>query len=299
MNKQSLGLIPLFALICLVACNAPRAVEESPLKTVEQTRLDAHRTTNSDAKINQKSEDSIDSNNAATMTPKPSISVSDIPLEEPKKIIPNMADKVKKEMSAAQKTTTDEFTEKSVPFTGEAPAYLQTEEFEMITEVNLMRSNPQGYISYVEEYIEQVNKDERLDQAYRTEEVATAQELINELKTLEKLSILKPHEGLYKVGIKHGKDIQQQGMIGHRGSDGTMPWDRVRNSTDLKDGNENLVGGGESVREQVMILLVDSGIPGRGHRKTLLESKWTHLACHKIGEIGGIPNNWIQVFGNE
>jgi len=99
------------------------------------------------------------------------------------------------------------------------------------------------------------------------------------------------------VGKTHGKDVQSQGMIGHRGNDGTMPWDRVRRDTDLKDGNENLVAGGGSARESLLILLVDSGIPGRGHRKTLLEPKWTHVGINKIGDVGGIPNAWIQVFG--
>lgn len=295
MNKTSLGLLSLFALVCLLACNTPRIVEEGPLKTVEQTRRDAHRTTDSSESSDDEQDTNINNNgDNATAIPKP-----ETPTTSTSTDLTEKKDSMEEKMVEKGEESTDEFTEKSVPFTGEAPAYLQAEEFDMITEVNLLRSDPKGYISYVEEYIAQVKTDDRLDQAYRTEEISTARELIEELKTLDKLSILKPHEGLYKVGIKHGKDIQQQGMIGHRGSDGTMPWDRVRNSTDLKDGNENLVGGGESVREQVMILLVDSGIPGRGHRKTMLEPKWTHLACYKIGEIGGIPNNWIQVFGNE
>jgi len=262
MNKQIFKTLPLFAFSLLLACNAPKAVQnnDGPLKTVEQTRRDAHRTS-----TNNEGDSNTDDGNAA----------------------------------AEMKGENDEFTEKSVGELGEKPMYMQTDEFAMLAEVNLMRANPAAYIKHVEEYIQQVETDDRFDTAYRSEEVNTAKELINELKNLPKLSLLQPHQGLYQVGQKHGKDVQQQGMIGHRGSDGTMPWDRVRNSTDLTDGNENIVGGGETIREQVMILLVDSGIPGRGHRKTLLEPKWTHLACHNIGAVGDVDNSWIQVFGQE
>lgn len=181
----------------------------------------------------------------------------------------------------------------------DASTTMSSQENDMIAEINLMRSNPNGYAKYVEDYITQVQNDDMLDAAYKAEEISSARELINELKSMGPLSILKPHEGLHQVGVKHGEDVQGQGMIGHRGSDGTMPWDRVRRDTELKDGNENLVAGGGSVRESLMILLVDSGIPGRGHRKTLFEPKWTHVGISAIGEVGGIPNAWIQVFGQE
>lgn len=176
---------------------------------------------------------------------------------------------------------------------------MSSAEQQMIDEINVLRGDPKGYISQVQEYINQVKNDDMLDAAYKAEEISTAQELINELKNLDPLPLLEPHQGLHRVGITHGKDVQSQGMIGHKGSDGTWPWDRVRRDTELSDGNENLVAGGNTVKESLMILLVDSGIPGRGHRKTLLEPKWTKCGVYMIGDVGGIPNAWIQVFGSK
>lgn len=176
---------------------------------------------------------------------------------------------------------------------------MSSAEQQMIDEINVMRKDPKGYVKHVEEYINQVKNDAMLDAAYKSEEIATAKELINELKNLNPLPILEPHQGLHRVGITHGKDVQKQGMIGHKGSDGSWPWDRVRRDTELSDGNENLVAGGNTVKESLMILLVDSGIPGRGHRKTLLEPKWTYCGAYMIGDVGGIPNAWIQVFGSK
>jgi hypothetical protein len=60
-----------------------------------------------------------------------------------------------------------------------------------------------------------------------------------------------------------------------------------------------LVVGGTTVKESLMILLVDSDTPERGHRKTLLEPKWTFCEVYIIGDVGGIPNAWIQVFGKK
>ncbi len=176
---------------------------------------------------------------------------------------------------------------------------MSSAEEQMIEEINIMRRDPKGYAREVEAYINQVKNDEMLDAAYKAEEISTAKELIEELKLLNPLPILESHQGLHKVGITHGKDVQKQGMIGHLGSDGSWPWDRVRRDTELSDGNENLVAGGNTVKESLMILLVDSGIPGRGHRKTLLEPKWTYCGIYLIGDVGGIPNAWIQVFGSK
>ena len=176
---------------------------------------------------------------------------------------------------------------------------MSSAEQQMIDEINLLRKDPKGYVKHVEEYINQVKNDAMLDAAYKAEEISTAKELIQELKNLNPLPILEPHQGLHRVGMTHGKDVQKQGMIGHKGSDGSWPWDRVKRDTELSDGNENLVAGGTTVKESLMILLVDSGIPGRGHRKTLLEPKWTQCGIYMIGDVGGIPNAWIQVFGKK
>ena len=176
---------------------------------------------------------------------------------------------------------------------------MSAEELEMVKEVNLMRANPKAYIPYVEAHLKNVENDPGLDAAYKAEELAAGRELIEEMKNLGPLPAIKPNEGLHKVAIGHGDYVRSVGQIGHKGADGSYPWDRVRKGTNMSDGNENLVAGGDSVRESLMILLVDSGIPGRGHRKTLFNPKWTHGGMYKIGKVGNIPNGWIQVFGSK
>ena len=87
--------------------------------------------------------------------------------------------------------------------------------------------------------------------------------------------------------------------LGHRGSDGSWPWDRIKEySYRMKDGNENLAGAfpQPTVRQVVIQLLIDAGIPNYGHRHNLLNPKWTNVACYSGGLKAGMYQ-WIQDFG--
>lgn len=170
--------------------------------------------------------------------------------------------------------------------------FLKDEEKQMIAEINLVRSNPAGYIPFIEEY----KKELRTHSNYGTA-VQAANELIEELRSTSRLSQLSPIECLYEAAKKHGEDLRKAGKNDHVGTDGSWPWDRVERECPLTEkGNENLVGGPESVRKAVILLLVDNGISSRGHRKTLLNPKWQYIACYKIGKVGYMPNSWVQKF---
>jgi LysM repeat protein len=169
---------------------------------------------------------------------------------------------------------------------------MSSEETDMANEINLVRNNPVAYIPYIEDYIKDLQKNGD------NNAVQTAYELIAELRKTPKLSTLQPLQCLYIAARKHGNDQRKRGATDHQGSDGSWPWDRVlRECSDLKDGNENLVGGPANVRRAVILLLVDDGIEGRGHRKTTLNPDWKYVACHKMGTIGDMPNCWVQQFG--
>jgi LysM repeat protein len=171
---------------------------------------------------------------------------------------------------------------------------MSSEEMQMVNEVNLVRSNPTGYIPYIEQYIQHLKENGDMGNS-----IATSKELIEELKRTPKLSTLQTLPCLYTAAKKHGDDQRRRGDTDHQGTDGSWPWDRVlRECSDLKDGNENLVGGPSDIRRAVILLLVDDGIDTRGHRKTMLQADWKYIACHKMGTIGTMPNCWVQQFGN-
>ncbi len=206
--------------------------------------------------------------------------------------------------------------------------YMKPEEREMIREINLLRSNPPGYLQYIRpllaEALSTVRKYGKGSRNYsltiRTtlsggkqtvktdttwhysndEEVKALQLLVNELEKMKPLSILQPDSGIYKVVQYFGADQDKHAWtLHHTGSDGSMPWDRItRFSPRMLTGNENIAGRypTPSPREIVILLLVDSGIPGYGHRYNLLDKQWTHVACYAGGLNNGMYR-WLQNFG--
>lgn len=172
--------------------------------------------------------------------------------------------------------------------------YMSADELAMLDEINLMRSNPAGYITYVEQYRRDIQSGRTFGSS-----LPVIDELIDELRKTPALSILEPAPCIYEAARKHGLDQKARGYTGHDGSDGSWPWERVKSEcSQMSDGNENLVGGLADVRESVILLLVDDGISSRGHRKTLLEPKWRYGATYKIGKVGHMPNCWVQKFGS-
>ena len=125
---------------------------------------------------------------------------------------------------------------------------------------------------------------------------------MNDLKKLKTLSVLQPDSGIYKAANKHAADQDNhQWKLLHTGSDGSSPWDRITKfSPAMIFGNENIAGRypEPSARDIVIQLLIDSGIPGYGHRYNLLDPQWTHVACVSAGLKEGMYQ-WIQDFGKK
>ncbi len=201
-------------------------------------------------------------------------------------------------------------------------------EREMIYEINRVRSNPKSYIQYLQPMLNEataslkkygkgdknysvtfsstINDGKTVETTdttwhYTTQEkVKALTTLINDLKKLKPLSILKPDSGIYNAATKHAKDQDEHDWkLMHTGSDGSMPWDRITFfSPAMSFGNENIAGNSMHIvtaRDIVIQLLVDSGIPGYGHRYNLLDPAWTYGAC-KHDLFKGM-HWWIQNFG--
>lgn len=206
--------------------------------------------------------------------------------------------------------------------------YMTADEIEMIYEINRVRSNPRSYLQYLAPQLEEarsvlkkfgkgqanysltftteyVNNKEvkKIDTTWHftnEEEVNALETLIEDLNKLKKLSVLKPDAGIYKAASKHAADQDTHDWkLMHTGSDGSNPWDRIiKYSPTMKSGSENIAGNSDVVtaRDIVIQLLIDSGIPGYGHRYNILDPNWTHVACKGTRLKNGM-NWWIQNFG--
>jgi len=198
----------------------------------------------------------------------------------------------------------------------------------MIYEINLVRSNPKVYIQILQPLLDVANqivkdygkggrnysltittemvegkKIQKTDTTWHyinEEQVKAISTLIEDLKKIDHLSVLKPDQGIYKAATKHVNDQKTHSWsLMHTGSDGSQPWDRIlKYSPTMSFGNENIAGNSAEIvtaRDIVLQLLIDSGIPGYGHRYNLLDPAWTHAAC-KHDLYKGM-HWWVQNFG--
>lgn len=188
--------------------------------------------------------------------------------------------------------------------TGASASYLSSDEKTMILELNKVRQHPKQYIAYIEDYL--VAQSQEWGLSYN--ELEAAEDLIKQLSEMQPVAILQPKLCVYTAAKLHGLDQQRRRSGGHTSSDGSDPWDRIykackgeMNLTRAYDskgvvGNENLVGGSAAPREAVIQLLIDSGIPGYGHRHNMLDPLWKSVGCYFVGQINNMPNNWVQNF---
>jgi len=221
------------------------------------------------------------------------------------------------------------FSQAPDPNTAKNISWMKPSEREMIREINLVRSDPAGYIQFLEyeyelaklnykhkgqgerdfslttryEYINGAERKTRVDTVWHNryeEELKAVESLIRDLEAMEPASVLKPDKGIYEAAKKHAMDQDRHGWeLAHRGSDGSWPADRIRKySPGMSDGGENLAGQypEPTPREIVISLLIDAGIPGYGHRYNLLDPDWTHVACFDAG-LKNSMYRWIQNFG--
>jgi hypothetical protein len=99
------------------------------------------------------------------------------------------------------------------------------------------------------------------------------------------LQALQWSEGLAQACYDHISDTGPRGMIGHTGSDGSRPHQRIEKYVDASMTGENLAySDAETGVDMVLQLIVDDGVPDRGHRTNILDGDFTHVGvscgCH-------------------
>jgi uncharacterized protein YkwD len=93
---------------------------------------------------------------------------------------------------------------------------------------------------------------------------------------------LRWSKGLAAAAADHVRDQGPTGGLEHRGTDKSDPARRAsRHGRWLGAMAENIAYGENPAREVVIQLLVDDGVPDRGHRDNILDPGWTveGVAC--------------------
>ena len=149
-------------------------------------------------------------------------------------------------------------------------------ETDVLRETNRARQDPRGYAELLEQQLRHYDGTLlRVPGAtpIRTREGARAvREAIRVLRGLKPIAPLVHAPGLSRAAREHVRDQGRRGATGHTGSDGSSAADRVSRygRWDVSLG-ENIAYGPSSGRDVVIGLIVDDGVPDRGHRLTIFD----------------------------
>ena len=165
--------------------------------------------------------------------------------------------------------------------------YLTGIEKDVILEMNKVRSNPRRYAElYIQPrlpYYSGRNYSAPGQITIVTQEgIAAARECINALNAAGSAGLLFPDRGLSLASKDHVADQNRTGQVGHYGSDRSDPEVRASRYGRLSGAGiigENILYGGVSGREIVVELLIDDGVPNRGHRISILNGTFTQTGA--------------------
>lgn len=161
--------------------------------------------------------------------------------------------------------------------TGASAEYLTETEKQVLLEINMVRADP---AEYAKRYLAPIRvyyhgKLFRMpgETAISTNEgIAALDGCIKELQQTGPLHALSPRKGMSLAARDHAKDQGRTGATGHTGKDGSSASERINRygKWDIAAG-ENIDYGNGDPRMIVVSLLVDDGVPSRGHRRNLLD----------------------------
>jgi uncharacterized protein YkwD len=178
--------------------------------------------------------------------------------------------------------------------------YMSALEKDVVLEMNKARSEPQRY---AEEYIKPQLQN------YSGDAYSAAQECIDEMSNMKGVEPLLLERGLYLAARDHATDQAATGATGHTGSDGSSFTDRLARYASKGGGasaaGENISYGKDDAREIVIQLLIDAGVPSRGHRKNIMNSAYTHTGvaagAHKVYRamcVIDYAKNYVTIVNN-
>lgn len=164
----------------------------------------------------------------------------------------------------------------------------------VIQELNLARTRPAEYASYLEQmkpfYAGKEFRQPGKPALLTVEGVAALDEAVRFLRAAKPLPPLGISKGMCSGALELVKDQSATGATGHMGTDGSYCEQRVgRFGTYQAPVGENLSYGDDTARDRVLALLIDDGVSNRGHRNRIFSPnfKVVGVACggHKIGPM--------------
>lgn len=164
----------------------------------------------------------------------------------------------------------------------QSPSQLDREIHDLL---NAIRANPILLIPHLTEMLTRFNGkilSRPGDIDLRTNEgSAVVEETIAYLKKLTPiLTPLTWNDHLWKSTRDHVKDQGPKSLTGHNGSDGSTPQKRMeRYCSVMSSSGENISYGKSDAMGVLVQLIVDDGVPSRGHRENIFNPGWKVHGC--------------------
>jgi uncharacterized protein YkwD len=156
-------------------------------------------------------------------------------------------------------------------------AFLSPLEREIFDEMNLARTDPQKYATFVEEFKKyykgnQITLPGRSQAIVTNEGTSAVDEAISFLRGAKPLPAMATLKGLCQAAKDQANDLALKGITGHKGSDGSTPNARLERYG-MWDGvvGENIVYDVSTARQIVIGLIIDDGTANRGHRRNIFD----------------------------
>jgi len=145
----------------------------------------------------------------------------------------------------------------------------------VLNELNLLRKSPSEYARHLEEHRRGFIRETTVImdgmRFTTTEGPSAVDEAIAHLKSIGPLPPIAPSRALARAARDHMINSGRSGTTGHTGTDGSTPGQRINQyGVPGSASGEAISYGPYSARAIVVSLLVDDGVPDRGHRHTLL-----------------------------
>lgn len=152
-------------------------------------------------------------------------------------------------------------------------------ERELLAQTNRARRDPAGFARDIEALLPyfdgNVLRRPGANVGLRTNEgPAALREAIRFLREQQPLDTLVWADGLWRAAGDHVRDQGPRGATGHTGGDGSSMGQRIsRYGTWQTAAAENIDYGSTNARDVLVSLIVDDGVPSRGHRANIFDAR--------------------------
>jgi uncharacterized protein YkwD len=156
----------------------------------------------------------------------------------------------------------------------------------VLQEMNLARTNPAQYAGYLEALRKYYNgktfKQPGVAAVETIEGASALEEAITYLRKATPLPQLQVSKGMCQGAKDQSLDQGATGDVSHQGKDKSFSWDRVTRYGEWKTPvSENIAYDSGTARDIVINLIIDDGVPPRGHRNNIFNSSYivTGISC--------------------